>query len=145
MQVLVRLRRHVVVNNDVDLLNVNSTAEQISADHDSVMPILKLIVDLDPLGHRHVTEAGTAWEPLLGYKVIQELGALLFAREHDDLVELEVVQQVHQFYILLILGEFYIILLQSALIQLRIVIDVVLERVLHVHLTYFLRAVGQSC
>lgn len=134
MQVLVRVKRHVVVDNDVDLLNVDTSTQQVGANHDSVFTLLELVVDLEPILHLHATEACDAWEFLLLDNLVQLLGIVLLVGEDDDLVELEVVEQVDQLHDLLLLVQLHVVLLQTVQVQLRFVIDVELKRILHEHL-----------
>lgn len=49
MQVAVRLRRHVKVEDDVDFLNVDTTAKDLSGDQDAVLELLEALVDFDSL------------------------------------------------------------------------------------------------
>lgn len=49
MQVRVRVVRHVVVEDDVDLLNVNATGEDVGGDEEAELELLEGFVDLDPI------------------------------------------------------------------------------------------------
>lgn len=49
MQVAVRLLRHVVVKDDIDLLNVDTTAENLGSNQDTVLKLFEALVDLDSI------------------------------------------------------------------------------------------------
>lgn len=49
MQVAVRLLRHVVVKDDVDLLNIDTTAENLGSNQDTVLKLFEALVDLDSI------------------------------------------------------------------------------------------------
>ena len=51
VEVLVGLVRHVVVNDDVDLLDVDATAEQVGSDHNALVEVLERLVAFQPLLH----------------------------------------------------------------------------------------------
>jgi len=70
MQVLVRLGRHVIVNDDVDLLDINTATQQVCANHDTVLTLLELVVNLKSIRHRHATVTSTTRETLLRYDVV---------------------------------------------------------------------------
>ena len=46
MQVGVSIHRHVKVEHDVDLLDVDTTAKELSGDEDAVSKLLEALVDL---------------------------------------------------------------------------------------------------
>ena len=50
MQVGVRVFRHVIIEHDVDLLNVDTSAKDLSGDQDTVLEGLETFVDLDSVG-----------------------------------------------------------------------------------------------
>ena len=47
MQVGVRVFGHVIIEHDVDLLNVDTSAKDLSGDQDTVLEGLESFVDLD--------------------------------------------------------------------------------------------------
>jgi len=49
MQVAVRLLRHVVVKDDVDLLNIDTTAENLGSNQDTVLKLFEALVNLDSI------------------------------------------------------------------------------------------------
>lgn len=92
MQILVALFRHIKVDDDVDLLDVDASTEQVCADHDSILALLEARVDLETLLLRHGLEAGDTGESLALNDLVQFLRVLLRLGEDDDLIELEVVE-----------------------------------------------------
>ena len=91
MQVLIRLSWHIVINDNVYLLNINTATQQVGADHDAVLSFFEFVVNLESLWHWHAAVASATRETLLRYDVVQEHGPLPLTREHDDLVELQIV------------------------------------------------------
>jgi len=49
VEIGVRILRHVKVEDHIDLLNVNSSAEDISSNHDPVLELLEVIISLNSL------------------------------------------------------------------------------------------------
>ena len=47
MEVTVTFLRHVEVEDDVNLFNVDASAEDVSGDHDPLLETLELVVPLD--------------------------------------------------------------------------------------------------
>jgi len=64
--------------------------------------------------------------------------------EDDNLVKLEVVKQVDKLEDLLILFQLHVVLLETMQSELRFVVNIQLERILHVHLAHFLSLWSQS-
>ena len=64
-------------------------------------------------------------------------------RENNDLIELEVVQQGHQFLSLTVLVQLHEVLLQTVQVEFRVIINVIFKWILHVHFANFLGAIGQ--
>ena len=47
VKVRIRLRRHIKVEDNIDLLHIDTSAEDVSGNHDSVLEVLELSVSLD--------------------------------------------------------------------------------------------------
>lgn len=50
VQVFVALFRHVEVEHDVDLLDIDAAAKELGRDQDAVLELLEAVVDLDSAG-----------------------------------------------------------------------------------------------
>ncbi len=48
MQVRVCIRWEIVIDGNIDLLNINSTAENVSRNTDSLLEVLEFFVAFDP-------------------------------------------------------------------------------------------------
>jgi len=92
MQVLVTLRGHVEIDDDIDFLNINTSSEEVGGNHDSLLSLLELVVYFDSLLLWHRSVAGDTWEPFSLDDLVQLLSILLGFSEHDYLVEVEIVQ-----------------------------------------------------
>lgn len=144
MQILVGFARHIEVDDDVDLLDIDTSTEQIRADHDSVLALLEARVDLNALGLRHGLAADDAGELLAADDLVQLLGVVLRLGEHDDLVEFEVVEQLNKLLNLLVLVELHVVLLETVQVELSVAVDVHFEGVLHEHLADLLCLLRQG-
>lgn len=144
MKVLISLIWHIKVDNNVDLLDIDSSSEEIGGDHDSELTLLELVVNLDSLGLLHRSEAGLGWESLLVDDFIQFLCVFLRLCENDDLVEIEFIKQLDKLSNFLCLLELHEILLESMKGKLSLFVDEKLLWILHVHSTYVLGLLGKS-
>jgi hypothetical protein len=123
VEVAVGIAGHIVVEDDVDLLDIDTTTEDISGYHDSVLEGLKICVALDPLVLLETTVDRDRWEVLLFENMIEHLSALHRLDENDHLVELKTVEKVCQLLDLFFLLEFDEVLLQTMEGELALVVD----------------------
>eukprot|EP00754_Rhynchopus_humris_P039664 Rhum_TRINITY_DN22786_c0_g1::Rhum_TRINITY_DN22786_c0_g1_i1::g.176016::m.176016 len=131
VQVRVRGLRHVVLDDDVDTVNVDTTAEQVRGDADARLELLELLVRLDTLVLLHLAVDAGAREAQLLHEGVEHLGALRGLHEDHDLVELQVVEEVVQLRVLLRLVQLDVVLLQTVQRQLRLRVHVDLQGLLH--------------
>lgn len=148
MQVGIGIGGKIVVDGQVDTLDINTTAEDISGDADTLVELLELLVTLDTRGlsamSRRVScqrnlplllaDTGVdsdTGEVALAQELVELVGTLGALNEDDDLVELQVVQQVVQLAVLLLLAELDVVLLETVKGELGVVIHIDLERVAH--------------
>lgn len=139
---------HIVVDGNIDALNVDTTTEDVSGDTNTGLEVLELLVALDTdrlsgyesceLGDGHLplllTNTGvdrSTGEVALAQKLVKLCATQSRANEDDNLVELQLIEKVVKFPVLLTLVELHVVLLQTVESQLLFVIDVDLERVLH--------------
>ena len=64
MKILVRLIGHIEVDNNVYLLNIYSSSEDICGNKNSELSFLELVIDTDSIFHIHFTMDGFGWELL---------------------------------------------------------------------------------
>ena len=148
VEVGVGIGGEIVVDSQVDTLDIDTTAEDISGDTDALVELLKLLVALDtmwlsvasgcvmiqrnlPLLLADAGVDGNGGEVALSQKLVELVGTLGALDEDDNLVELQVVEQVVQLAVLLLLAKLDVILLKTVQSELGVVIDVHLERVAH--------------
>ena len=113
MEISVWILCHVVVEDDVDSLDIYSSAKDICGDHDPFLEVLELLKAWDSLSlvysgvDRHRGE-GRFYE-----KSIKGIGSCCRLNKDDHLVELQSVKKVYQLSILLILLQLTVELLKS--------------------------------
>jgi len=142
VEVLIRLVWHVEVDDNVDLFNVDSSSQQISGDHDSVLDVFEIVVDLESLLHGQVFEASATWEFLSNKDVVQFLSILLCFSEDDHLVELSVVEDIDQLLDLFVLFELHKVLLKTMQVELGLTLYNELKWLLHVESTRLFGLIG---
>jgi len=62
MKILVGLTSHIEVDNDIYLLNINSSSEDIGGNKNSELSFLELVINLDSILHIHFTVNSFGWE-----------------------------------------------------------------------------------
>lgn len=149
VEVGVGIGGQIVVDGQVDTLDINTTAENVSGHTDTLVELLELLIAFDTgvlvsrvhaeehTGHNLpllLADTGVdsdAGEITLAQQLVELVGALGALDEDDDLVELQVVQQVVQLAVLLLLAQLDVVLLQTVKSELGVIVDVDLERVSH--------------
>jgi len=123
MEVSIGVSRHVIVENNVDFLNIDSTSEDLSSNKNAVLEFLEAIVDLDALLLSEVTVHGLGRKGLL----VEDLGQLYGVgdglNKDDDLVKIERINQIGQLGVLFVLLELHVVLLKTMEGQLAFVLD----------------------
>lgn len=127
VEVAVLISGHIVVDNNVDSLEVNTTTEEISGDHDTGLELLKVLVASDTVLLLQTGMNKDGREVALGEELVQSLGALDGAHKDDNLVELEGIEQVNQLAVLLVLLEVDVELLETVEGQLLTSVDINLQ------------------
>lgn len=131
MEVGVTVTGHVVVEDDVDLLDIDSTAKDLSRNKDAVLEFLEPIVDLDTLILAEITVHRLRRKCLL----VEDLGQLNCMRNRlhkdDDLVEIELINKVRQLGVLLVLFKLHEVLLEAVEGELTLVFDQDFGRIAH--------------
>merc|ERR1711865_1091858 len=131
MQVRVTIIWHVVVDYNVDTLNVDTTAEQVGADHDTLLKLLELLVAVDALLLLETRVDGEGWEAALHEQLVKCSGTLDRLHKNDDLVELQGIEQVVQLAVLLLFCELDVVLEETVQCQLGLLVHRDLVRILH--------------
>lgn len=144
MKILICLVWHVKVDNDIDSLNIDTSSEKVSANHDSVLTLLELLENSESLFLIHASATGNTWELLLLDDVVQLLSILVCFREDDHLVEVELVENINEFLNLLVLFQLDKVLLQTVEVQFGLTFDDEFEGLLHVKSADFLGLFSHS-
>jgi hypothetical protein len=134
----------VVVDGQVDTLDVDTTAENVSGNTDALLELLELLVATDTFFLADARVDGDRGEVALAEKLVQLSGTSGAPDKNDDLVELEVIEKLVELAVLLLLLKLDVVLLKTVEGELRILIHVVLSRVLHKLLADGLDGLGQG-
>lgn len=124
MEVRVSVSGGIVVDDDVDTLDVDTTTKDVGGDEDTLLEGLELLETRNTLwlGKGRVDADGG--EVALLEKGV-ELGCALDRLDKDtDLVELEVVEEVVELAVLLAFLELEVVLLETMEGELGLVVDV---------------------
>jgi len=127
---LVGVIGEVVVDDDVDTLNVNTTAEQIGRYENSGVEVLEGLVLGNTLVLLHAGMDADGGEVALGEEAVELVGAGNLGNEDDNLVELQNIEEVVELAVLLGLGKLDVVQLQTVEGELGVVVDVDLHGVL---------------
>mmetsp|Transcript_23900 Transcript_23900/g.56458 ORF Transcript_23900/g.56458 Transcript_23900/m.56458 type:complete len:273 (+) Transcript_23900:96-914(+) len=130
VQELVTFFREVVVDNDVDTFDIDTTAEQVRRYQDTSVEVLEGLILTDTFLLLHSTVDTDRREVTFSQQTVQFLGTRNFTDEDNDLVELECVKQVVQLTVLVSLVQLGVVQAKTVQGQLGFVVDVDLHRVL---------------
>jgi len=144
VEVRVGVSRHVVVEDDVDLLDVDTTTEEIGGHKNTVLEFFEPVVDLDALLLTEVTVHSLGRQGLLVKDLSQFDGVRYGLNENDDLVEVEGVDEVRQLGVLLVLVELHVVLLETMESEFALVLNQNFGRVTHELLAGSLDITGEG-
>mmetsp|Transcript_24253 Transcript_24253/g.41165 ORF Transcript_24253/g.41165 Transcript_24253/m.41165 type:complete len:283 (-) Transcript_24253:275-1123(-) len=130
MQVLVGVVREIIVDHNVHLLDINTTAEKVSSYKDSLVEFLEGLVSGNSLLLLQAGVDAHGREVVVIQESVQLSGAVHLRHENNDLVKLKSVQKIIQLAVLLFLGKADVELLQTVKGQFGVIIDENLHRIL---------------
>ena len=136
VQELVRVVGKVVIDNNIDTLNVDTTSEQVCGNEDASIELLERFVLRDALLLLLSGMNADRRKVALGQQTIQFVSTGDLADEDDDLIKLKRIKQIVELSVFLGLGKLYVVKLQSMESQLGVVVDVNLHRILAKLLAY---------
>jgi len=135
---------HVIIDGKVDTLNVDTTAEDISCNTDTLVELLKLLVTLNALLLSDARMDSNTGEVALAQKLVKLCGAECALDEDDDLIEFKLIEQIIELTILLAFANLQVVLLETVEGKLGLIIDVDFKGVLHELLADWSRLLGES-
>jgi len=144
VEISVGVTGHIVVENDVDFLDINSTAENLCGNKNAMLEFLEPVVDLDALLLSEVTVHGLGGEGLLVKDLSQLDGVRNSLNKDDHLVEVEGIDEVGQLGVLLVLIELNVVLLETMESEFALVLNEDFSRVTHELLASLLNVTGKS-
>lgn len=136
VQELVRVVREVVIDDNIDTLNVDTTSKQVCGNEDASIELLERFVLCDAFLLLLSGMNADRRKVALGQQTVQFVSTGDLADEDDNLIKLKGIKQVVELSVLLGLGKLYVVKLQSMESQLSIIVDVDLHRVLAKLLAY---------
>lgn len=136
MQELVRVVREVVIDDNIDTLDVDTTSEQVCRNEDPSIELLERFVLRNAFLLLLSGMNADRRKVALGQQTVQFVSTGDLADEDDNLIELKGIEQVVELSVFLGLGKLDVVELQSMESQLSIVVDVDLHRVLAKLLAY---------
>ena len=123
VKVGISIHGHVEVEHDVDLLNVDTTAEKLSGDKDAISELLEALVDLQSVLEWHLGVDGLGWNGILVEDLIELDSVVDVLDEDDHLIELELIDEVHKFGDLVALIKRNVVLAKTVESELGLVLD----------------------
>jgi len=123
MQVGVRVFWHVIVEDNVDTLNIHTTAKQVRGNENTSLEVLEELVALETLLLVHGAVNINGGKVLLLQQSRQGNATLNRFDKNNDLVKLQGIKQIEQFAVLLGFGQFDVVLLETVQGQLGFVIN----------------------
>ena len=130
MEELVGIIREIVVDDNVDTLDIDTTAEQISRHEDTGVEVLEGLVLGNTLVLLHASMNADGGEVALGKETVELVGTGDLGDEDDNLVELQSIEKVIELAVLLGLGQLDVVQLQTVEGELGVIVDVNLHWVL---------------
>ena len=148
MQVRVGISREIVVDGEVDALNVDTSSKDVGGNTNTLVEFLELLVSLDtkrgsvliyvnrfpenlPLLLTNTGVDCNTGEVALAQELVKLSRTQSALDEDDDLVELQAVQQLVEFAVLLRLVELDAVLLKTVESELGLIVDIDFERISH--------------
>lgn len=136
---------HVKVEDDVDLLNVDTTAENLSCNKDTMLQLLAALVDLDALLLADAAVNGFRRQTMGVEYFSQFDGILNTLHENDDLVESQLVNEVDQLRDLVFVLKLHVVLSQTVQGELALVFDQHFSGVAHELPASLLNVAREGC
>lgn len=130
MKVLVGIIGEIVVDDNIDTLNIDTTAEQIGRHEDTGIEVLEGLVLGNTLVLLHAGMDADGGEIALGKETVELVGTGDLRDEDDNLVELQNIEEVIQLAVLLALGQLDVVQLQTVKGELGVIVNVDLHGVL---------------
>lgn len=131
VKVAVSIAGKIVVDGQVDTLNVDTTAEDVGGDTDTLLELLELLVALDTFFLADTRVHSDGREVALAEELVELSAAKSRLDEDDDLVVLQLVKKVIELAVLLSLSEFDVVLLKTVKGELGLLLLDVLAGVPH--------------
>lgn len=113
VEVRVTIDRHVKVEDDVNLLDIDTATENFSGDQDTVLELLATFVDLDAFFLEEIAVDSLSWESVFVQNFSKFDGVLNTLDEDDNLVKGELIDEVDEFGDLIAVFKLHVVLLET--------------------------------
>ena len=130
VQVLVGRWGHIIIDDNVDTLKVDTSSENIGGDKNARLVFLELVVTFQTFLLVKTAVDAHGGEIALGKELVEFLAPLYTVDEDDNLVEVEGIKKIIQFAILLFFSQLGVVLLETVKGKLGFIVDVNFDRVL---------------
>lgn len=144
MKVAVRFLWHIEVEDDIDLLNIDTTTENVGGDHNSVLEGLEVSITLDALILLQVSVNCNGGEVVLAQQMVKHLSSVNALDEDNNLVEMQRVEQVNKLLDLFLLLDLDKVLLKTVKSEFALVVNKDLEGIYHELATDVLNFLGHG-
>jgi len=131
MKIGVGVLWHIVIEDNVHSLDINTSTEKIRSHQDSSLKVLEETVPLESLLLVHASVDVDGGEVLVFQELVECDASLHALDKDDDLVELERVEQVEELSVLLLFLELAVVLSETVKGELGVIVHVHLHRVGH--------------
>jgi len=115
---------HIIVEDNVNALEIDTATEDVGGDENTRLVLLEVVVALDTLGLVEGAVHGDGGERALVEELVELVATGNGGHEDDDLVELEAIEEIGQLAVLLLLLEVDVVLEQAVESELALVVDV---------------------
>ncbi len=144
MKVAVRLLWHIEVEDDIDLLNIDATTENVGGDHNSVLEGLEVSITLYALILLQVSVNCNRGKVVLAQQMVKHLSSVNALDEDNNLVEMQRVEQVNKLLDLFLLLDLDKVLLETVKSEFALVVNEDLEGIYHELATDVLNFLGHG-
>jgi hypothetical protein len=121
---------HIVVDDNVDTFEVDTTTEDISGDKNTRLVFLEVVVHLQTFFLRHTTIDASRREVAFAEELVQFLATTNIVDKNDDLVEFESIQEIGKLAVLFRFSEFDVVLKKTVESEFGLIINVDFDGVL---------------
>mmetsp|Transcript_2101 Transcript_2101/g.3157 ORF Transcript_2101/g.3157 Transcript_2101/m.3157 type:complete len:277 (+) Transcript_2101:517-1347(+) len=115
--------RHIVINDNINALDIDTTTDEISGHKNALLTLLKALVNIKTIFLRHASINADRREIAVVKQLVEGLCALHRFDENNNLVKVKSIEKIVKLAILLVFVNHQIMLNQTVEGKLRFIID----------------------